>query len=398
MEQNKQPFNISWKACFRIGISIFLLFLALTYWKSLMSLVFKLLSAATPVFIGIGIAYVVNILMEFYERHFFVKNDNKIISKIRRPVCLLGALATGAGIVVGILLIVMPQLIDAISVISDNIPILFKKISNDEKIMNILPDSLADSVRSLNINNFMTEAFKFLQGGIPATNGNSLVSTISSLSSKFMSVFLGFIFAIYILLGKEKLKIQIGRFFKAYTGKKFREKAHPILKVANSSFNSFIVGQVTEAFIIGVLCAIGLKIFGFPYSPMIGSVVGLTALIPVLGAYIGGMVGALMIASVEPSSVIPFIIYLVCLQQLEGNLIYPRVVGTSLGLPGIWVLFAVTVGGSIGGIGGMLFAVPIFTTIYRLTGEYVRKSEATNDGETAAEKLINKVSGEEPIH
>ena len=190
MEQNKQPFNISWKACFRIGISIFLLFLALTYWKSLMSLVFKLLSAATPVFIGIGIAYVVNILMEFYERHFFVKNDNKIISKIRRPVCLLGALATGAGIVVGILLIVMPQLIDAISVISDNIPILFKKISNDEKIMNILPDSLADSVRSLNINNFMTEAFKFLQGWIPATNGNRLVSTISSLSSKFMSVFL----------------------------------------------------------------------------------------------------------------------------------------------------------------------------------------------------------------
>ena len=108
--------------------------------------------------------------------------------------------------------------------------------------------------------------------------------------------------------------------------------------------------------------------------------------------------GALMIASVEPSSVIPFIIYLVCLQQLEGNLIYPRVVGTSLGLPGIWVLFAVTVGGSIGGIGGMLFAVPIFTTIYRLIGEYVRKSEATNESETAAERLMNKVRGEESIH
>ena len=207
-----------------------------------------------------------------------------------------------------------------------------------------------------------------------------------------------FIFAIYILLSKEKLKIQIERFSNAYTGKKFREKAHPILKVANSSFHAFIVGQVTEAFIIGALCAIGLKIFGFPYSTMIGSVVGLTALIPVLGAYIGGIVGALMIASVEPSSVIPFIIYLVCLQQLEGNLIYPRVVGTSLGLPGIWVLFAVTVGGSIGGIGGMLFAVPIFTTIYRLIGEYVRKSEATNESETAAERLMNKVRGEESIH
>lgn len=398
MEQNKQPFNISWKACFRIGFSIFLLFLALTYWKSLISLVLRLLSAATPVFIGIGIAYVINILMKFYERHFFVKKDNKFINKIRRPVCLLGALATGAGIVIGILLIVMPQLIDAISVISDNIPVLFKKLSNDEKIMKILPDSLADSIRSLNINNFISEAIKFLQGGIPATDGNSLVSTISSLSSKFMSAFLGFIFAIYILLSKEKLKIQIERFSNAYTGKKFREKAHPILKVANSSFHAFIVGQVTEAFIIGALCAIGLKIFGFPYSTMIGSVVGLTALIPVLGAYIGGIVGALMIASVEPSSVIPFIIYLVCLQQLEGNLIYPRVVGTSLGLPGIWVLFAVTVGGSIGGIGGMLFAVPIFTTIYRLIGEYVRKSEATNESETAAERLMNKVRGEESIH
>ena len=395
MEQNKQSFNISWKACFRIGFSIFLLFLALTYWKPLMGVVLRLLSAATPVFIGIGIAYVVNILMEFYESHFFVKKDNKFIKKIRRPICLLGALATGAGIVVIILLIVMPQLIDAISVISDNIPTLFKKMANDEKLMRLLPDSLADSVRNLNINNFITEAFKFLQGGIPATDGNSLVSTISTLSSKFMSAFLGFIFAIYILLGKEKLKSQFGRFFNAYTGRKFREKVHPILVVANSSFHAYIVGQVTEAVIIGVLCAVGLKIFGFPYSPMIGSVVGLTALIPVLGAYIGGIVGALMIASIAPTRVIPFIIYLVCLQQIEGNLIYPRVVGTSLGLPGIWVLFAVTVGGSVGGIGGMLFAVPIFTTIYRLTGEYVRKSEANNDSETEAEKLMNKVRGEE---
>ena len=147
------------------------------------------------------------------------------------------------------------------------------------------------------------------------------------------------------------------------------------LRIFNESFRGYIVGQCTEAVILGVLCVVGMLIFRFPYAGMIGSLVGFTALIPVAGAYIGAAVGAVMILTQSPLKALLFGVFLVILQQLEGNLIYPRVVGRSIGLPALWVLAAVTVGGSLMGIPGMLLGVPITAALYRLIREDMSRRE-----------------------
>lgn len=148
-----------------------------------------------------------------------------------------------------------------------------------------------------------------------------------------------------------------------------------IAKTADDTFSSFIVGQCTEAVVLGVLCTLGMLLCRFPYAPMIGTFVGATALIPVVGAYLGAFVGAFMILTVNPTKALLFILFIIVLQQLEGNLIYPKVVGSSIGLPGIWVLAAVTVGGGIGGVFGMLLGVPAAATLYKLIGKNVREKE-----------------------
>ena len=197
-----------------------------------------------------------------------------------------------------------------------------------------------------------------------------------------------------ILTGKEKLKRQFTRLSGAYLGDSWQNKAWPVLGVANECFHNYIVGQVVEAIIIGVLCAVGMWALRLPYAPMVGTVVGFTALIPVFGCYLGAAVGALMCLAVSPMKALIFLVFICILQQLEGNLIYPRVVGTSLGLPGIWVLAAVTVGGGMGGIGGMLLSVPLAATIYKLTSMDVRDRETEGRKRTTASDVVDRFNDE----
>ena len=177
---------------------------------------------------------------------------------------------------------------------------------------------------------------------------------------------MGLIFAVYILFNKEKLASQADRLMRSYMKPKSEERFRYFCATADKCFSSFIVGQCTEAVILGLLCAIGMAILRIPYASTIGTLIGATALIPIVGAYIGAAVGALMIVVVDPIKALWFLIFLVILQQVEGNVIYPKVVGSSVGLPGMWVLAAVTVGGGLGGIGGMLLGVPAAATVYKL--------------------------------
>lgn len=168
-----------------------------------------------------------------------------------------------------------------------------------------------------------------------------------------------------------------------------------VLSVLNDSFHKYIVGQCTEAVILGVLCTIGMLILGLPYATMIGALIALTALIPVAGAYIGAGVGAFMVLTVSPIQAVIFLVYIVILQQLEGNLIYPRVVGSSMGLPAIWVLVAVTIGGGVMGIPGMLLGVPLAATFYRLIRDDVKKSDSVKEdvvGDSQSEKNTTEKS------
>ena len=181
-----------------------------------------------------------------------------------------------------------------------------------------------------------------------------------------MNFVVGLIFAVYILFNKEKLASQADRLMRSYMKPRSEKRFRYFCATADKCFSSFIVGQCTEAVILGLLCAIGMAILRIPYASTIGTLIGATALIPIVGAYIGAAVGALMIVVVDPIKALWFLIFLVILQQVEGNVIYPKVVGSSVGLPGMWVLAAVTVGGGLGGIGGMLLGVPAAATVYKL--------------------------------
>ena len=178
-----------------------------------------------------------------------------------------------------------------------------------------------------------------------------------------------------MLIDKEKFFSQTKRVCKSYLSEKHFDKVSHVSAVVNNSFRRYIVGQFTEAIILGVLCSVGMLVFGFPYAGMIGTLIGFTALIPVAGAYIGAGVGAVMILTVSPLKALLFLVFILVLQQLEGNLIYPKVVGNSLGLPALWVLAAVTVGGALAGVLGMLLGVPIAAAAYQLVREDLHRRE-----------------------
>ena len=206
--------------------------------------------------------------------------------------------------------------------------------------------------------------------------GNLLGGTVSVLSGIVGGVFnaiMAFIFALYILLGKEKLKSQTARVCVAFLPRKWADSLFFVANMASRTFAKFVSGQCTEACILGTLCWLGMSLLRLPYAPMIGALVGITALIPIVGAWVGLIVGAFMIGMESLTQALIFVIFLLVLQQVEGNLIYPHVVGSSVGLPSIWVLTAVTLGGSLLGILGMLIFIPLCSVLYALFRDFVKR-------------------------
>lgn len=323
--------------------------------------------AISPFIIGCVMAYAVNILMRKYEQWYFPKSQKTIVTKSRRPVCMLLAFGTIVLIIYLIIKIVVPQLVLCVGIIAREVPKaaeeLYRWIMQNEELKGFFSDVIkSEEINWENIIKEVTNVVVAGAGGIM----NALISMVSVTVSMIVQLVLALIFAIYILLGKERLIGQVKSCFNAYVSEKLRKKVGYVIRVADQTFSSFVVGQCTEAVVIGVLCAIGMSILKLPYAGMIGAVVGITALVPVVGAYVGAAIGAFMICTVSPSDAVVFLIFLVVLQQVEGNLIYPRVVGTSIGLPGLWVLFTVTVCGGMWGILGMLLGVPAVATCYKL--------------------------------
>ena len=357
--------KIEWKTCAKIVISLFALFLAITYWKTVAGFIGMVFGAATPLFIGAAAAYVVNILMSFYERRFFGKTKNKKLLKIKRPLCMIIAFITLVAVIALVVWLVLPQFVSAIMLVVDYIPDATNWIVEQLEKLEYVPQDIIDMLVSIDWNSQIEKIVKAVTSGVGNVMG-VVISTVSTVLGGIVTAFLSLIFAIYILLDKEKLENQADKIAKKYLKQSWYEKLRYVLHTFSDSFHKYIVGQCTEAVILGGLCAIGMGILGLPYATMIGALVAFTALIPVAGAFIGGAVGAFMILMVNPIQALIFIVYLVVLQQLEGNIIYPKVVGSSMGLPAIWVLAAVTIGGGVMGIMGMLIGVPIAATVYRI--------------------------------
>ncbi|MDO5548811.1 MAG: AI-2E family transporter [Eubacteriales bacterium] len=364
--------KIEWNHCFRLGVSVFLLYLCILYWNDAVGFVITLLGAAAPLWIGCVIAYLLNILMSFYERHYFVKSNHSAAIKSRRPVCMAAAFLTLIAVIALILRLVVPQLSSCIQLIFATLPDTLAALTSGLESLNILPETVAHTLSAVDWQSKTVQFLQVLTSGF----GNVMdvvIRTISTVFSGFVTALLSTIFAIYLLIGKETLRRQCNRLMKRYLKPRWYDKTIDLLSVLNDCFHRYIVGQCTEAVILGLLCIAGMLLLRLPYAAMIGALVGFTALIPVAGAYLGAGVGAFMILTVSPVKAVIFLIFIVVLQQLEGNLIYPRVVGSSLGLPAIWVLAAVTVGGGMMGVFGMLLSVPLAAAAYRLLREDIHK-------------------------
>lgn len=365
-----------WKTCLRVGVSAFSLFLCIHYWEPFTSLLALLARAAGPLIVGACIAYVVNIPMSFYERHYFPGSQKPAAVKSRRGVCLLAAYLTFAAIVALLLWIVLPELANCLRMLLSEVPGALNTAATWLMGTELFSDSqwLEDLLADINWRDTIARAAQVLINGIGGTV-NLAANVLTRVFSSVVNLVLGLIFATYLLIDRDRLRSQLERLARQYLRERWTQKIRYLLSVLNSSFHSYIVGQCTEAIILGTLCALGMALFGFPYAVMIGAVVGAMALIPIAGAYVGGAVGFLLILTVSPLRALLFVVYLIILQQLEGNLIYPRVVGGSIGLPGLWVLAAVTVGGGVSGITGMLLGVPVTATVYKLLKNDLHRRE-----------------------
>lgn len=357
-------------------IGIFILYLCIRYWDGAVGLLSMAVSAATPLIAGAAIAYILNILMSFFERYYFPKSKSKAVNGSRRIVCMLLAFLSLIGIVALIIGIVVPELVNCAKHLFAEVPeAVMDLLAYLEK--NEMLDQYVIMLEEYLVENFSGLEDKLVSGAQSLLSGvggvmSSVVSAVGSVFSTVVTFLVAVIFSIYILLGKETLGAQARKLISTYC-RKNADKIFYVVDTLDDSFHHFIVGQCTEAVVLGVLCMIGMWIFRFPYAMMIGVLIGFTALIPVAGAYIGAGVGAFMMLTESPLTAVLFLVFIVVLQQLEGNLIYPRVVGNSIGLPGIWVLAAITIGGGLMGVFGMLLAVPIVAAIYKLIQADVRK-------------------------
>lgn len=362
---------------------IFIIFAAaVIFWSVLnysiiISAVRWVIGVLSPLIIGLCFAFVLNLLLRplesGWDRLFLRKGDSPLAKKLKRPVSIFISIILTLGAIVAVFFIIIPEVSRTLRTIIDALPGYFEELKVWWKGLSeflaeysvILPElNFENTAIIAKLTEFVTSSGEMIF--------NHTINTTTAIVSAVFNIFIGFAFCIYLLAGKERLIGQSKRTLTAALSEKRAKRIFAFFSRVNDSFSHFVTGQVVEAIIIGLLCFIGMLILGLPYATVVSVLVGVTALIPILGAYIGTAIGALLILVESPIKALWFIVFIIILQQLEGNLIYPHVVGKSVGLPGIWVLAAVTVGGNIYGVMGMLVSVPVCSVIYVYLSEKVR--------------------------
>lgn len=371
-----------------------LLFCAVLNLGAVLGFIHILFGFVEPFLIGLAIAFIVNVPMRFIEDKLFrfpagETRGRRILQKLRRPLSLIVTVIFVLGVIALVMFLIIPELARTFGVLAESFPYFVDDVQMWARQFSDRLPQINEWLAGLELNwNKLGDALMdFIQNGA----GNVIGSTVNAATSLFNGIFkavLALIFAFYVLMRKEKLSSQARRILYAYLPEARADKLLSVLALSNRTFAGFLSGQCTEAVILGTLCFIGMSIFRFPYALMISVLVGFTALIPVFGAFIGVAIGAFLILMQSPMQALWFVVFFIVLQQLEGNIIYPRVVGTSVGLPSLWVLVAVTLGGSTMGIVGMLAFIPLFAVLYTLFGEIVtRRLEKRS---IAKDKLSNQ--------
>lgn len=378
MELNKK--NI--KRILLLVACAIILYWGLNNLSTLGKLLGSFFSLFSPLLIGVGIAYVMNLLLKAIERLWDMalkKAPELWRVKLKRPICLTATMLLFLGIIFAIFFILIPRLEEAGSTLIANVPGYITQIQNWWESLVDFAAEHGVTLPELSMN--VEDATKFISKILSSDSGNVVNTTIditTSILGALVNILLALVFSVYMLAQKETLISQSRRLLLAALPRKAGQRTMHILKLTNNAFSSFVTGQVTEAFILGSLCCIGMLILRLPYALPVSVIISFTSLIPIFGAWIGAATGAFLIVFVSPIKALTFLIFLLILQQVEGNLIYPKVVGKSVGLPGLWVLAAVTIGGGIFGMLGMLLGVPICSVIYALVQDFIR-SQPTED-------------------
>lgn len=339
-------------------------------YRSLFALLVRAVAILTPFLLGGVMAFVLNVPMRAIEGILPVKKE----SQFRRPLSLCLTFLFVIGILLLVIFVVMPQLFDTVLSLQYSLPVFWNGVKAEaEKLFSQYPE-IADYINNIHIDwkSYLEKIVQFLSVGA----GTVLSSTISaalSIISGVTTFAIGLVFAVYILLQKENLSRQMKKLMKAFLPDHASERILEILSLASRTFSNFLAGQCVEAVILGSMFFITLSILRLPYALLIGVLIAFTALVPMFGAFIGCAIGAFLMLMVKPFDAALFLIIFFVLQQIEGNLIYPHVVGNSVGLPAIWVLVAVTIGGSAMGIVGMLIFIPLCSVFYAVLRETVNK-------------------------
>ncbi len=349
------------------------LYWSLSHTESLKAVLSWLYKLFTPVIVGGCIAFILNVPMHGLEKiwkKIFAKKGGKPAEKLRRPVCLILSIILVVGILFAVVFMILPEFTNSLKSLINSIPRFASNLEGwwdgilefADEYGAVLPDLTVDTDKLMEM---ALSLFNSLFG-----TGNSLFNQTINFTGTIISGVAGFfvslIFAIYLLAEKEKLASNAKRVLYAYVSEKKADRIAELASMTNKTFFSFVTGQLTEALILGFLCFVGMQIFSFPYPIVVSVLVGITALIPLFGAFIGTAIGAFLILLINPVKAFWFVVFIIILQQLEGNLIYPRVVGKSVGLPGLWVLVSVTVFGSAFGMLAMLVSVPLCAVAYNV--------------------------------
>lgn len=355
-------------------IAVFIL--AVINWSYLVQAVSMIWSVIFPLILGGMIAFVLNLLMTWLEKYLYPNAKNKYLKASRRPVAIILAILVVCLVIAATVVIVLPQLASAIMTLIEVAPETVENLTNWFNNQDALVPLVNDLANKANIDwgsifSNMARGINNIASGLATTSVSVLTTSIGAVTN----IFLGILFAIYILFSKEKLAKQVERLLTVYVRDDIHQLIENVARVANETFSKFISGMVIEAIILGTLVTVGLFILQVPYAAMLGVLQGVMALIPIIGAFLSGAVGVLILLALNPTYALIYLIFVLFVQQLEGDLIYPRVVGDSIGLPSMWVLFAVTVGGGLMGIPGMLIGVPVLASIYKIIKIDVRYRE-----------------------
>lgn len=335
-----------------------LLVLGVIYFESIFQYLGELLNIIQPFIIGFILAFIFNIPMKFFEKKLAIQNKKKrrVVSAILSVLLILLVLLL-------VVMVVVPQVIENVRTLIDNLPSIFAQA---EKWLNYVFEEIRLSPDLLDkINEFQTRFAQTFISTLTAWAPN-IASSVSHITTSVINIFMGFVMAIYMIFSKDKLIRQVKKFAHALFNDQHYQYISEVVKLTGTTFENFLAGQLTESIIIGVLCYIGCMILDIPYASIAAIVIGFTNIIPYFGPIIGAVISSVLILFVSPVKALIFLVFSTLLQQFESNLIYPHVVGNSVGLSALWVLFAVSVGGGLFGIPGMVFGLPTFSVIYEL--------------------------------